>query len=362
MIGNAHKQIRKLVGSTLAALVLCGAVGFAQQEKISPLSDYQYNKKDLPQYEAIKKEADLQKRCDLLTGFIKEHPISKLLLYVVNDYQACVKPYLDKKDWAKAISMEEGLLAMLPTDETIKAAEIPAGVEEFVKVHLTPSQMAIQKALLAAHYEAKNLPKAAETAEKLYALSPDKAMLPLLMEIYLNMQNFDKYLPYAEKILAETPIDQGGYAIALQMAQVYIQKQDINAATAMLSKIMDIYGDKVPPNVPEAQWNVTRAFAYGVIAQGVYAKKDYPKALELYQKVAQFDPKRDDAYYYIAMSKWQSKDSEGAMLPFAKCLALNKTMAPKAKQFLEQIYKARNKDSLEGLDKILAQAKTELGI
>jgi hypothetical protein len=143
MIDNAHKQIRKLVSSILAILVLCGAVGFAQQEKISPLSDYQYNKKDLPQYDAIKKEADLQKRCDLLIGFLKERPISKLLLYAVNDYQECVKPYLDKKDWTKAISMEEGLLAMLPTDATIKAAEIPAGVEEFVKAHVTPSQIAI---------------------------------------------------------------------------------------------------------------------------------------------------------------------------------------------------------------------------
>jgi tetratricopeptide (TPR) repeat protein len=215
---------------------------------------------------------------------------------------------------------------------------------------------------LAAYYGANNLPKAGETAEKLYAIAPDKSMIAILMDIYSKIPNYDKYLPYAEKVLAETPIDQGGYSIALQMAQVYIQKQDVAAATAMFSKIMDIYGDKVPPNVPEAQWNATRAYAYGVIAQGVYAKKDYPKALELYQKVAQFDPKRDDAYYYIAMSKWQSKDPEGAMLPFAKCLVLNKTMAPKAKQFLEQIYKARNKDSLDGLDKILAQAKTELGI
>jgi tetratricopeptide (TPR) repeat protein len=362
MTGNAKKQIRRIVGSTIAILIFCSASTFALQEKISPLSDYQYNKKDLPQYETIIKETDPLKRADLFLAFVKERPISKLLINVVLAYQDCVKPQLEKKDYAKAIAMEEALLALLPTDETLKAAEIPVGVEEFKKEHLLKSQIAIQKALLAAYYGSNNLPKAAETGEKIYALESDKAMLSFIAETYLKMQNYDKYLSFAQKILTETPIEQGGYGAAIQMAQVYIQKQDLNNAIAMLSKVMDVYGDKAPPNVSEDQWNPTRAYAYGVIATGVYAQKDYVKALELYEKVAKFDPKRDDAYYYIGMSKWQNKDPEGAMEPFAKCVVLNKQFAKRAQTYLEQIYKGRNKDSLEGLDKILAKAKADLGI
>ena len=143
-------------------------------------------------------------------------------------------------------------------------------------------------------------------AEKLYALTPDKALLPQIADIYLKF-NVDKYLTYGQKILAEFPMEQS-YGTALQMAQVYIQKQDLPAAIDLLTKVMDVYGDKVPPNVPEQQWNATRAFAYGVIASAVYQKKDYPKALELYEKVVKFDPKKDDAYYYIGMCKWQTKD------------------------------------------------------
>ena len=358
---------RRIVSSVIAILLLCGASGFAMQDKISPLSDYQYSKNDYPRYEAIKKEADLQKRTDLLMAFLKERPISKILLYVVTDIQEAIKPSLETKDWAKAISSTEALIAALPTEQTVKAAvdagDIPVGADEFLKQQLAPAQLMLQRTLMAAYYGAGNWPKAAETAEKIYAAAPDISGLKVLAQIYANMQNSDKYLEYLQKIMNAAPFDQpDGYGTALQIAQVYIQKQNVPAATEMLTKVMDVYGDKVPPNVQEAQWNATRAFAYGVIAAGIYQKKDYPKAIELYEKVAKFDSKRDDAYYYIGMSKWQTEGQDAAMEPFAKCVVLNKTMAPRAKQYLEQIYKGKHQDSLAGIEEILNKAKADLGI
>jgi tetratricopeptide (TPR) repeat protein len=362
MTGNAQKRILKLFGLTIAILFWGGADAFAIQEKISPLSDYQY-KRDYAQYETIKKEPDLQKRADLLLAFIKEHPISRILLYAATDYQECMKPQLEKKEWAKAISAEEALLALIPSEKAVQEANIPVGVEDFLKGQLLPTRILIQKTLLAAYYQSNNLPKAAETAEKVYSLAPDKSMLPLLAEIYLKMQNYDKYLAYSEKILAQTPIEQPqGYGMALQMAQIYIQKQQPDKAIALFSKVMNVYGDKVPPNVQEAQWNATRAVAYGVIATAAYANKDYAKTQELYEKVVKFDLKRDDAYYFIAMCKWQNKDQEGAIEDFAKCVALNKTYSSRAQKYLEDLYKAQHNNSLEGLDEVLAKAKSDLGI
>ncbi len=353
---------RRLVGSMMALLLLCGASGFALQGKISPLSDYQY-KKDYAQYEEIKKEADVQKRADLLLGFVKERPISRILLYVVTDYQAAVNPSLEKKDWPKAISMTEALLSILPTEETVKAEEIPVGSEEFLKDQLAPSVLMLQRTMLAAQYGAGNMPKAAELAEKIYAAAPDATMLQTLAAIYLGMQNFDKYLEYGQKILAQAPMDQPlGYTTALQMADIHLRKQDVPAATAMFSKIMDVYGDKVPPNMAENQWNATRAIAFGLMGADAYQKKDYPGALGLYQKVVQFDPKRDDAWYYIGMSKWQTEGQDAAVEPFAKCVVLEKTMAPRAKQYLEQIYQGSHSGSLDGIEEVLTKARADLGI
>jgi tetratricopeptide (TPR) repeat protein len=271
-----------------------------------------------------------------------------------------VKPQLDSKNWAKAISMEESLWALIPTAQTVQAAGIPAGVDEFLKDQLLPTQKLVLSSLVGTYYQAQNWPKAAEMAEKAYEIAPDKSLLPALADIYSKF-NVDKYLVYGQKVLAEFPIEQS-YSTALQMAQAYIQKQDANGATEMFTKVMDVYGDKVPPNVPEAQWNATRAIAYGVIATGVYQKKDYPKAMELFEKVVKFDPKREDAYYYIGMSKWQNKDPEGAIESFAKCVVLNKTLAKKAQGYLEDLYKARHNNTLEGLDQVLGKAKTDLGV
>jgi tetratricopeptide (TPR) repeat protein len=361
MTGNAKKQIRRFVGTVAVILLFCGARTFAVQEKLSPLSDYQY-KKDFAQYDPIKKEADIQKRADLLIGFIKEHPISKMLVYAANDYLECVKPALAKNDFPKAISMLEALWTILPTAKSVQDAALPAGVEDFLKDLLNAQKLTISS-IAGAYYQSQNWPKAAEMVEKLYEIAPDKATLPLLADIYLKMQNYDKYLACGQKILAEFPMDQPqGYTTAIQMAQVYIQKQDVNSAIDLLSKVMEVYGDKLPPNTQEAQWNATKAFAYGVIASGTYAKKDYPKAQELYEKVAKFDAKRDDAYYYVGMSKWQNKDPEGAIDAFAKCVVLNKATAKKAQQYMEDLYKARHNNTLDGLDQVLAKAKSELGI
>ncbi len=360
MTGDAPKRIPTFIVLTLAIAFLCGTSIFAVQEKISPLSDYQY-KRDYAQYEGIKKETDAQKRADLLLAFIKERPISRILLYAATDYQECVKPHLSKRDWAKAISMEEKLLALLPTEKAVRDAGIPVGVDDFIKQQLQPTRILIQRSLLAAYYQSNNLPKAAETAEIVYAADPDKSLVPVLADVYLKLQNYDRFLEYGKKVLKEFPMEQV-YPTAMEMARVYIQKQDVDAAIDLYTKVMNVYGDKVPPNYPEAQWNAMRAVAYYVMATGVYTKKDYAAAQQLFEKVARFDPKRDDAYYYIGMCRWQSEDPEGAIEFFAKCVVLNKSYAKKAQGYLEDLYKARHNDTLDGLDKVLNKAKSELGV
>jgi tetratricopeptide (TPR) repeat protein len=357
MTGNTQKQIFRLSGLIISILLLCGINSPAAQEKISPLSDFQY-KKDFAQYDGIKKEADAQKRADLLLAYLKERPISKLLLNAVNDYLECVKA---QKDAAKASSMVEALLAVIPTEQTVKTAEIPVGAEEFLKDQVVVSQKIALSALASGYYQAKNYPKAAEVLEKIYAMAPDKSLLPVLADVYKQF-NADKYIAYAQKILTEIPIEQS-YGTALDLAQVQIQKNDIKAATELYSKVMNVYGEKLPPNVQEPAWNATRAFAYGVIASGIYATKDYPKAIEAYGKVTNFDPKREDAYYFIGMSKWQTKDQAGAIDAFAKCVILNgPNYGAKAKGYLDQLYKAEHSGSLDGIDKVMTKAKSELGI
>ena len=348
-------------GAMLAVMALSVLQAFGWQEKISPVSDYQY-KKDYAQYDTIRKEADPQKRSQLLLAFMKEHPISRMLTYVAADYLECIKPSIQSKDWAKVISMEEALLALMPTEMTVQAAGVPEpGAGDFLKNVLPQAVRSVQSALLAAYYQSNNMPKAAELGEKLYAAAPDKSMAAALADIYLKMNNADKFAVYAEKIVAEVPVEQS-YTMVLQLAGIYQQKNNLAKATEYAAKVMEVYGDKVPQGVQESAWNATRAYAYGLMGLNSYANKDYPKTLEYYDKVIKFAPKSEDAWYYIGMAKWRSQDPEGAIASFARTVVLNKNLAKKAQEYLEQLYKARHNDTLDGLDQVLAKAKSELGI
>jgi tetratricopeptide (TPR) repeat protein len=127
---------------------------------------------------------------------------------------------------------------------------------------------------------------------------------------------------------------------------------------------MAVYGEKTPPNVKEENWNQTRAYAYGLMASAIYQKKekDYPQAQQLYEKVVKFNPKRDDAHYYIAMCKWQNKDPEGAIESFAKAIVLKGATAANAQKYVEQLYKPRHNNTMDGFDQVLQKAKTDLGL
>jgi tetratricopeptide (TPR) repeat protein len=362
MFGCNRGIISRICKLTVAIAALYGTNALAASEKISPVSDYQY-RKDYAQYEEMQKEADLTKRAGLIVDFVKQHPISRTLQANAAAYLACVKPYLDKKDYAKVIEMEEAFQNLLPTEQKVKDEEVPEpGAGEFVKDVLKPAQKLIWTDLINAYYLSNNLPKAAEIGEKAYAASQDNAMASTLLTIYMKMQNWDKYLAYGDKLLAAYPMEQS-YVIALQMAQVYFQKQDTAKGLEMMAKVIDAFGDKAPQGMKEEAWNAQRAVYNSLKGADAYKQKDYAKAIEFYEKAVKLSPKSDDSpYYYIGMSKWNSKDPEGAIDAFARCVALNKTLAQKARGYMEELWKARHNNTLDGLEEVVSKAKAELGL
>jgi tetratricopeptide (TPR) repeat protein len=307
-------------------------------EEIPPDSNYMYSK-DSAALDALKaKETDPQRRADALLAWVSAHPrATRAIAYAASFYGEVVSGAL-KSDPQKALTMIEAFHTAAPSNTT-----------------LVPLQFN-------AYYQAKNWAKAAEIGEKLYAASPSTGLANELAGIYMQAGNTEKYEFYADKVLAEVGMEKG-YAIALQIANIHLQKKDMAKALPLLAQIMTAYGDKVPAGIQEANWNQTRAFAYGVMAADSYSKKDLPKAIELYEKVTRFAPKSEDAWYFIAMAKWQGKDQKGAIEPFAKAYVIGgKLYSQKAKDNLDQLWKAEHNGSMDGLDAVIAKAKTDLGI
>jgi tetratricopeptide (TPR) repeat protein len=301
--------------------------------KIPPKSEYQY-KKDYEEVQLIMKEADAAKREASMQAFIKAHPESRMVPTVAANL---IYPHVQKQDWPKVIAMATEYRQLAPDDP------------------------GLMNTLINAYYRSGNTAKAGEIADELYKANPTKETAAGMAQLYLQMKNTDKYMVYAEKVVAEFPIEQS-YPTLLQMAQIHIQKQEIPKAIECLNKVMGTYGSAVPPNVKEEEWNKTRAFAYGLMAADAYAKKDCAKTAELYAKVTAHAPKTADAYYYTGMCKWKDNDQAGAVPFFARAAVLNQNISPKAKEYLEQLWKAQHNGSLDGLDQVLAQAKSELGV
>ncbi len=73
-----------------------------------------------------------------------------------------------------------------------------------------------------------------------------------------------------------------------------------------------------------------------------------------------YAPNNDLTYLSMGLSYWKLQQLEPAMDAFAKAVVLGKDYAAKAREYLEQIYKPLNGDSLDGLDGVLAEASTAL--
>ena len=352
---------RRLFSSTIMILLLCGAGGFAQ-DRISPLSDFMYNRRDFPRYEEMKEEKDPQKLAALLIEFQQSRPINRLLPFILQDYQAAIVDLMNNQEWDKALAMAEAFQSALPTDKDVEDEEIPVGVEEFME-QLRDARLRMQQVFLNVYYLSGNWAKAAEIQRQLHSNSPTVQSAQLLADIYLKMENYDGYLGLANELMQEFPIDQPrGFDIASQVLDLHLQRGDIPAATQIYRNLMDVYSDRLPEGLTDAQWNPVRATAWMLLAQEPFASKDFQRALEMFENAVKAAPTNGDAWYYIGMIKWQLEGQTVAVEPFARSVVLAGASAASARQFLEQIHKAENEDSLDGLDEVLAKAKADLGI
>jgi tetratricopeptide (TPR) repeat protein len=363
MIGNTQKKKQIAIGLMTVMLVLLGTNAFAlQEEKISTLSDYLY-KKDLVKFKEIQAATSSQKKIELATAFLKERPISRVLLYVATEYMAAAGNNPDS-----LISKGEELWKLVPTDQKInaEAKDIPVGLEEFKKEQLQKTRILILEQIAGAYYKKQDYAKAAEYVERVDAIDPAVKTAQSLFDIYGKLGNEAKRISAGKKVMERASMKSPeGYGMALQLADIYLKKQDansVNAAIQLFAKVMDVYGNSVPPNVRESEWNKTRIFAYTLMAKDAYSKNDLAKAEKMFQMVLSYDSRLDEPYYYLGMCKWKGKDQPAAIVYFARCAVLNKSYAAKANGYLEQLYKATYPNEPEGLKDVIAKAKTALGI
>lgn len=234
-----------------------------------------------------------------------------------------------------------------------------------------------------------------------------------------NANNFPKLVEYGDKILA---IDGTNLNALLALSSMLPERlpQDEAGKNAALAKALDLgtkaraqveamFKQPKPANFTQDVWDqqkkILEAQVSGTLGIVHLQKQEYDQSVAMYEQVVQINPKDSLGQYrlglgYAAQATAASrklldavaKENEAktsradqalldelvaareavqqdtiakqdkALSSFAKAVAIGGEVAQPARQSLERLYKAKNNDSVDGLDALIAAKKTELGV
>jgi hypothetical protein len=106
-----------------------------------------------------------------------------------------------------------------------------------------------------------------------------------------------------------------------------------------------------------------RAYATGLFVRDLDAlsqQKNFMAIRGLCERAIKARPKFGEAYMYYGLALKQDNKLEEAVNAFAKCFLIPNPYQQRAKTLLDTTYRAKNKGSLVGEDKMLAALKKEL--
>ncbi len=111
---------------------------------------------------------------------------------------------------------------------------------------------------------------------------------------------------------------------------------------------------------PNSKMNEYAQGQFFQILEG-YAKAENKTELVAWsERYIKLRPRVGETYYFYGYGLKNAEKFNEAMDALAKCYVLKNPISPKAKDFLDFIYKARNKGSLAGEDAIIKKAQQEL--
>ena len=306
-------------------------------EGVPPESEWAYGK-HLGQVDEIMKVSDLAGRERQLETFMKKlHPKSKILQYYESFFSRTVEDYQKAGKTQQAKALSDKMLQLFPNSPSL----LTQGLRD-----------AVQK---------QDYAKAIELGERLQATKPDQQTTVLLAQSYIATNNAAKASEYSLKALEALGPKEGLY-FSYWLATYHGGQGNIDKAQEYYNMLLKAHPEGTPSGWDAAQWKSVKATAYTVLARAAYGKQDYRAAVQRYSESLRYTPNNDLAYLSIGLSHWKLQELDQAIDAFAKAVVLGKDYAAKAREYLEQLYKPRNNNSLDGLDVILAKARTALNL
>lgn len=208
---------------------------------------------------------------------------------------------------------------------------------------------------------------------------PDSELVPFAYEqgAYAGRQanDADMMIEYGEKALAARP---DNFVLMTELGYGYVRKGNADKAEQLALRALELAQKaQVPAGVNAEQWEQARksvlgtnfstlGFAHLHRAQNLQAAADKSRAAGQavlpFKKALEQNARDDFSYYGLGVASAILNDYPTAESSLAKAVVLNGAISAIARNVLEEIYKVAHKNSLEGLQAVLAKARAELGI
>jgi len=331
-----QRLIRSLLGFTLFLVIGQFTIALAQApyqapEGIPPESDFVYRK----HYEEVQAimQSPLAERAAKLETYMKAlHPKSKILGTMEAYFRQIVEQLKSAGNASAADALNKKLTVMFPNSDAVVSQQL-------------------QQA-----FQAKDYAKSISLGEKLLASNPDnKTILNILAASYIQTNNQAKALATVPKAI-EAIGAKNAVSLVIWMADYYKAQNDIPKALSYYNQALGAFSAGSP------EYKTMKGTIGTIEGTQAFKSGNFEGAVSSFNQVISVDPKNDGAYLYLGLSYWRLQKLPEAQSAFAKATVLGKGTSAKAREYLLQIYKPLNGGSEEGLDKVLAEAKTALGV
>ena len=308
------------------------AAAQAEEEESSP--EY------IEQYEAwnkADKEPDIQKSGTMLIQFLEKYPQSELLKYAESSYNSLMFKCSNEK----------------------KYQDLETLAEEWLKLH--PGDLPTIANIATASKELGHNEKWIQNLIEIYKIQPTGSLANEIAQAYKKANNKSKYLEWIQTSLGY-PEYESDFKTRFELMQMYVEEKSFSMAIEYAEatlKAADLIKD--PSAETRAAIPKVRHACYDVIGR-IRMEQDKPaEAIKSFQQALKVE-KYSEGYYRIALCLHKQNRVEDALLWYARAEEQGGDYAAKAKERLEQIYKAMHNNTLIGIEKIYKKAKEQADI
>lgn len=338
-------QSKLLLFATLAlavvffsAALICHADTKLQQPAPAVQAEEQESSPEyIEQYEAwdkAKNEPDIQKSAAMLIQFLEKYPKSELLKHAESSYASLLMKCSDEK----------------------KFQDLETLAEQWLKLH--PGNLPAIAYLATASKELGHDEKWIQNLIEIYKIQPSGNLANEIAQAYNKTKNKAKYLEWTE-IALKSPEYETDFRTRLDLVQFYVEEKNpskaIEYARAAL-KAADLVKD--PSAEMKEQLRKVRKACHDTIGKILLEQDKFDEAIQSFEQALRVE-KSGESYYFIAYCLRMQKNIDDAMLWYARAEQYGGEYAPKAKENLEQLYKALHNNTLIGIEKIYRKAKDQ---